>query len=335
MGQEPAPEEAAPEAEGTPAEEESPAETPVAVETDTVEESADADAREEQAARARDEKGRFVSTTEEEPEEETAQEQAERLLAGKYKTPEDLERAYTELQARLGQQGSELGELRSALEERLAGIEQTVSRPQAPSNWDDLIDEDPARATMLAYQQGDQYTLQRAAQAWNDVAPGAPAVWAENQRLQQQMEERFAQLEQSVNPVAKEAEEAKFGRALNQFLGDKPDFDEKVPLMQEMLATDPYIREVLKSDSVEARLAALDYVYVKAGGGRQNADTLTKTAKELARTAAIAEQKASEEAAVASATTVQTEVPKKSASDLIGEEWASMDEPYTSGWNIS
>ncbi len=50
--------------------------------------------------------------TPEQPTETPEQPTPQARWAGKYETPEDLEQAYKDLQAKLGEQGNELGELR-------------------------------------------------------------------------------------------------------------------------------------------------------------------------------------------------------------------------------
>ena len=82
-----------------------------------------------------------VGTAETEAVEETP------LLAGKYKTTEELEKAYTEMQTVLGRQGAEVAELRGLCDEFVALREQ-IATPQTPQydpgSAEEFIAENPA-----------------------------------------------------------------------------------------------------------------------------------------------------------------------------------------------
>ena len=90
----------------------------------------------------------------------TAEGEAEKLLAGKYKTPEELESAYTNLSSKLGEQGSELGNLRKEAEfyksqtENLLGKLKDVTTPhvedRAPADMKTQI-----RQAREAFESGD------------------------------------------------------------------------------------------------------------------------------------------------------------------------------------
>lgn len=71
----------------------------------------------------------------EETTEETPKETTEELYAGKYKTPDDLAKAYTELDSKLGEQGNQLGSLKAEnafLQSQLEKVQPTQEDPQAP-----------------------------------------------------------------------------------------------------------------------------------------------------------------------------------------------------------
>src|SRR4051812_18493311 len=98
----------------------------------------------ETPGRERDENGRFVAATAEETPAETPAETEQRLLAGKYKSPEDLERAYQEAERRLGEQGNELGQYRAYLEQMQAAQQQQAQQAQAGQiDWATLLEENP------------------------------------------------------------------------------------------------------------------------------------------------------------------------------------------------
>jgi len=62
-----------------------------------------------------------------EPVVEPAAEPAPKLYAGKYKTPEEMEAAYTGLESKMGEQGNELGTLRKDKDFLMSQIEQAKS----------------------------------------------------------------------------------------------------------------------------------------------------------------------------------------------------------------
>lgn len=78
---------------------------------------------------------------EETPEPEEAPKE-EKVYAGKFKTPEDLEKSYTELEKKLGEQGSRLGETEKERGILLGQLEQLQSQNKqvAPENKDEAND---------------------------------------------------------------------------------------------------------------------------------------------------------------------------------------------------
>lgn len=288
----------------------------------------------ESAERARDEQGRFAKKEtdepaaaakpepEEKPEAETAEETVERLLAGKYKTAEELERAHLEAQALIDRQGNELGEWRQYVQQ-LAEAQQRQA--QAPSDWDALIDENPAQAAQLAYQQQNPHAYQAAMEAWEDVSPGTPAVWAQNMQLQAQMASaQQHQLQQQWN------------ESVAQFARDNPGIDE-IPLDELMEAgqrNPAFIEMIQRSTSPEARLGALRVLYLEAEQARgRKSDTLVTAARDIAREQAEATREAKNEAILASATANLDGGPKKTGAELVGDQWRAMDQHLHDGWN--
>ncbi len=65
----------------------------------------------------------------------------EKLWAGKYQTPEDLERSYEELQRKLGEQGQQLGTLQQQYQQLLAYLQQT----QAVQGYQQPVAQHPAQ----------------------------------------------------------------------------------------------------------------------------------------------------------------------------------------------
>lgn len=55
-----------------------------------------------------------------------------RLWAGKYQSPEELERSYQELQRKLGEQGQQLGQMQQQYQQLIAYLQQMQTVPQQP-----------------------------------------------------------------------------------------------------------------------------------------------------------------------------------------------------------
>ena len=142
---------------------------------------------------------------------ETAEEAEEKLFAGKYKTTEDLERAYTELQSKLGAQGDELGKLRD-LEKRFEDYiaqQQEVPQPSPfeTRDWDEKIDWDnPAQARYAALwiAQNEPYNYETFLDAWATNATNPRAVTAFE--LEMKDYEWEQKLEEARAPVAQMSE---------------------------------------------------------------------------------------------------------------------------------
>lgn len=302
--------EATPVDEGTPAEEVVAAETPVVAsdgeETETVEET---------QGRPRDENGRFIKA-EPEVDYRAELEALQQRLAAK-----------DEFNGRLS---NELGELRKQIQEGF-------SKPQAPSSWDDLIEENPAQAVAQAYdlyKAGDpaaEFNMRRAAQAWEEISPGAPALWAENVRLRQETEQRFAQIEQRTQPVVQQTEDQARARAYLAVKAKHSDIEQHVEAMQQVSTKFPALVTAIESGSPQEAEQGWEALYLLAKAGK--ADTLQQTAQEVARNALDGEQRVRQEAAVASAATVPGKKPL-SLADRIGEEWDTLVAPLEAGWQL-
>src|SRR5690606_9644953 len=73
----------------------------------------------------------------------------QKLWAGKYQTPEDLERSYQELQRKLGEQGQQLGMMQQQYQQLLSYLQQLQTmqgyqQPQQPSAHTQLREPEPA-----------------------------------------------------------------------------------------------------------------------------------------------------------------------------------------------
>lgn len=257
----------------------------------------------EKSERPRNPDGTFAKT---EPEgEETAAQEAERLYAGRYRSVEELERAVQEKEQFIARQGTELGELRKLSEtlEQLPAHLQEAVKPRPSYDWETLIEDNPAQAAQLALAEGNQFALQRAVEAWDEVAPGAPMVWAQNQQLQQQMQQLQEANQQAVQPLEERFARQQAEQAYASFAQSHPDIDALTPLMLQIAQETPQLQAWLQG-SADEQLLVLDHLYLKAKTQTQtrNEGTLASAQAEADAARAMEARAAKENAAVASQT---------------------------------
>lgn len=226
--------------------------------------------------RPRDEQGRFTKAEEQ----TSVEEQAEQLLAGKFKSPEELEHAYTELQSRMGQQGSELGQLRETLEKLNQRLEVPEQEPQfaldQPTiDWfDEQVERSPQAAATWAKENDTSGVLyQRALDYWKEDDPFAAATWVFNDRLEQQKKEFAEQLTQHTRPLVEQSRQQAIASAWNAAKHQLPDLDERAAEVLKAAEFAPELaRGLMDSDDQQERVNAVVKLYYLAGGmaGFQN-----------------------------------------------------------------
>jgi hypothetical protein len=247
--------EAAMAAKVTPEEEGQVAEETVAEEAEAVEE----EVVEEEVAeeRPRDEKGRFASLK--------ADDLSPDIRAYLDAHGGDVAAALkdaTEAQRVIGRQGSELGDLRKAVDQ----IQAAQGKPRVDTNsFAQLIENDPAQATVLAYQAGDTAAAGMALQAWKDEDPFAAGQWVTDQRIQELRSNFDQRLQSTTAPLQQRVAGQDFEDALTTFARANPDVDQYTGTMQAIAQESPRILQILKDDpSVEAKIEVYDFLYNKA-----------------------------------------------------------------------
>lgn len=259
---------------------------------------------------------------------ETAEEQGERLLAGKYRSTEQLEQAYLEAQSLLGSLRNDQGELRAQLEqltEAIAG-QQQYQRPV--QDFEQLLATDPQQATLYALTVGDQQAYERAKAEWNELAPGAPALWEQNLQMQQRLNELEAKVTGIAAPVVEQQNTrvvADVWRSLSQQI---PDFENLQAARSEIageLAASGYdwVTPALESGEkpkIEAALKSLtDLARARASGN------LVDQARAAAVEHVAATEQAKREAIVGSASTSMSDAPAKTPGERLAESWREFD----------
>jgi hypothetical protein len=278
-----------------------------------VEEAAVAEVAEETPPvddRPRDEQGRFVAA------EPAAEDAAEQLAA--------LQKRLADKDEFINRQGNEIGELRKAFEEGFSSLGEKINSP-ARRISEDLIDRDPAGATRLAFEQGDQQSLAVAFQAWKDEDPASAGAWAAYTASQQEIlaqrqayEQRLAELEARIDPVAQANTDQRTARQVRE-ITSKYGADEISAFVQSDAFTDlanefPWARQALMEDPAPT----IESLFLVHRG--RTADTLTRTVQEVARETAEQAAQATSDAYVASASTASaTTAEPKTEADLIRE----------------
>jgi hypothetical protein len=238
--------------------------------------------------------------------------------------------AAVEAQSLLGRQAQELGEARKANEEwaqwaeyQAQQAQQVAQQSQGISGWEDLIDENPAQATQMAFQQGNRAAYQAAVQAWEELSPGAPQNWYDNQQIK--------------GALAAQHQQADYARrenagmeAVNSVVERYPDLPDLVDRMVEIAPNYPHEVMALASGNMDVAAPAIESLYLKARG--LTSDTLANTAQSLARKQTEEEMRVRQEASVATASRTGAE-PPASLAQAIAAEWPS-DDRLADGWNV-
>lgn len=275
-----------------------------------------------------------------EPQAETPEQIEEKLLAGKYKTPDELERAYIELHQLHGRTSQEVGELRQAVQQLAENVNQP---PQAPpvQVTSDLIEANPAYAAQMAYDQDNGPAFQAAFEAWKELDPTTAAVWAAGKQAEEReaeirkaYDERIAKLETSFQPVADTAQATEAGKLAAARADQLPglaEFITDTPTVSQLANEFPDEAQLILSGSPDQKVRAFEKLFLIHRG--RVSDTHRVTQEQVARDTAQAAQQAREDAFVASATTVSGGT-QPSREEQIGAEWDAMEAPYRDGWNV-
>jgi len=284
------------------------------------------------------------------PEEEAAEPEAdpdgteEDTGPGPELDPAALQAELAQLQAKLaekdlmiGRQSEEVGEIRQ-LREQMAVLQEQQQRPQV-SDWDSLIDENPARAYQTAVAQNDAFRTQQAREAWEDLSPGAPDMFDANRYLYKKLTDLEQRVTKTTAPLQQQAQ-TQIAGVYEAVRKQYPDFDQFESAMSQLIDTRPMLKDmfakVVQQGSPDEQFAYLEDLHALASG--RKADTLREAAKEVARDHATETLRAKQEAQVASASANMDTGPSRTAAqqmaDRIGAEWDEIEKPYKDGWQI-
>jgi hypothetical protein len=311
---------------------------PTPVEADTVAEVESDEAPAEQADTAAEERPRNADGTfaAKATQEETPAETEARLFAGKYKTPDELEAAYSELQSLTGRQGQEIGEMRRLIEQVQAQTQPQPQPVQAESLQERLYENPHEIIPMIQNAHAAALRGDASAGQVRNIALATlrdvNAVAAEE--VSQWVAQSTFQAQQQQQTQAQSQLDGAWQQAAEEFAASAPDFNNLAPQIAE-LAGRPENADLLKLLEVggpQARISVLRVLYNEARG--QATDTLNNLSQEIAATHAADEQRAAQAAHVVSAAATKPAPAAPSRADEIAASWEAIEAPHRDGWQL-
>lgn len=245
-------------------------------------------------------------------------------ILGKYGTTEKALKALAESQSYIGQLHQTQGELQA----QLAELTQAIRTPRPQQNFETLLETDPQQAALYALQAGDRHGYERAKSEWNELAPGAPAIWEQNLQLQNKMAELEQRVQGVQQPIAEQQNLRVVAAAYQSVQQANPDFDSLQPVMSQIvgeIAESGYdwISPALDSGDQRAATVALkqlvELARARAGGNLQD------QARQAAQEHVAATEQAKREAIVASASSSMSESHDKSPGEKLWDGFAQFD----------
>lgn len=198
-----------------------------------------------------------------------------RMLAGSYKTPEELERGYTELLNKFRERDNEIGQLRQQ-------VQQQQVREQIPArsneDFEDWVVENPIRAAEQALQSGDPQAYERVMDIFYDENPKMAARY-ENARVARAQQQQFEQrLNQAVQPFQETYQQQQQMNAWETFRSDNPDVDTMPDQMQQavnmLYQINPDLISPLTNGTREQQVSVFQTLYAVAKGLPQSSTEL-------------------------------------------------------------
>ena len=146
-----------------------------------------------------------IQETPEEKSEKAAQQEAEGLILGKYKSQEDLVNAYKTLESKLGEQGNEMRTLKEALEKLNAGSKESPEAKPEGSPKEEVKDETPKPSPVDAIKAIAQRVVSEGLDAIPEDMAGTSGLdaGAEEQLVQAEIDRQI--LEQRYNEANQQA----------------------------------------------------------------------------------------------------------------------------------
>ena len=265
------------------------------------------------------------------PTEPAAEEEGEPLLAGKYKSVEELEKAYLEEQQLLGRQGEELGNLRQ-LSEQMGELAGRIPEPQPdrgydPGSLDDYLALNPHQIPQLAQhalETNDQLLYPKAMAAWSEIDPMGALDFHARAVSRAEMNQLRAEMAPALQGMQQVQVRNDFEAAYETKAAQHEDFAQVMSaITDENIADFPKeVLAVLQTGDQASKEQVLETLYrwTKA----EQAGNLTVAAGEAARQAQQDSRQARADARVATPSGSQSREPATGV-DLWREQFQSSD----------
>jgi len=274
------------------------------------------------------------------------------LILGKFKSPDDLAKSYTELEKHLGELRGDLASLKQQQEAAAIQAQQeqqdlAAQRQPGPVTDTraviDQLTENPVAiypTALQAWQQGNQPLLDAALEAWQEYdAPGARRF--ERELLKAEMAQEYQKWTQPIQQRQEQTEQqsqvANVGAAAFTAVAARhPDLHELQNDIFEIASEAPEIAVAIASGDQKAAERAYENLRALILGRR--ADQLKVEQDKITAEQAAANDAARKDAVVASASSAKAlggEGAKKTAGDILKDVYTKPDESHLPYWERS
>ena len=251
----------------------------------------------------------------------------EQLLAGKFKTQEDLEQAYKNLEQKLGDPERLDLQIRQ-LEERLSRYEQAdedagIEINQETVSWfDDAVGKSPQQAAVWALENDKTGVLyERAMEAWYDDSPRQAARFEQDLAIRNLAQEWEKRLGQQTAPYEEMASKTAISQAWAQATPEMTRLGVQPAQIVEAAKTVPQLAEGLKTGTAEERAGTIrNLAYLAAGMATQNQSASGPSPADTEESPAKIIQQAARDAKLSGSVATQTTTQEPEAIDE-GEAW--------------
>lgn len=245
----------------------------------------------------------------------------DKLYLGRYKTPEDLEIAYSELERKLGEQSSRIGDA-NRVERELSEIRaQLQAQTPAANSYDldevsDWFDNNPMLIPQTAQQamENQDWTLYNAAmEKWHDLAPRQASAFERQYELAALKYELEGKLATTAQPIREEQHKRMAESAVRAAVLEFPEMNDEsfAQTMREEAQNAPWLLSAIETGDPSQLEQALRSLALMARGRRSG--TLVAIAQKDGRQQQRANNEAKQEAAVLSATSAPSREPVNGA----------------------
>ena len=175
------------------------------------------------------------------------------------------------MQAKLGEQGNELGQEVRRLRDELDQFRQQAA-PQAPQTpfdedtYDDLLEENPQQALAYALQAGDGYRMSLALKSWYEVDPYSATEW----RLDQERRTQAEQFQKQLSGYETHVQNQQLQQAFQNVRARYPDIVGLESEMAQAASENLELLAPLQTGTLESKERAIEGLYalslLKRGG---------------------------------------------------------------------